>query len=40
MVVYDIETFNTDRVVFFAICIYRLSKVSGNDIRDITQQRL
>ena len=29
MIVYDIETFNTDRAVPFAIAIYRLSKLSG-----------
>ena len=29
MIVYDIETFNTDRSIPFANCIYRLSKISG-----------
>ena len=29
MIVYDIETFNTDRVVPYAIGIHRLSKISG-----------
>ena len=38
MVVYDIETFKTDRVVPYANCIYRLSKISGKDNRDITEQ--
>ena len=28
MVVYDIETFNTDRAVPYANCIYRLNKMS------------
>ena len=38
MIVYDIETFNTDRVVPYANCIYRLSKLSGKYIRDLTQR--
>ena len=29
MIVYDMETFITDRAVPYAICIYRLSKNSG-----------
>ena len=37
MIVYDIETFNTDRAVLFAIGIYRLSKISGKYNRDITE---
>ena len=27
MVVYDLETFNTDKAVAYASCIYRLSKI-------------
>ena len=38
MIVYVIETFNTDRVVPYANCIYRFSKVSGKYNRDITQR--
>ena len=38
MVVYDIETFNTDRVVPYANCIYRLSKLSGKYNRDISEK--
>ena len=38
MIVYDIETFNTDRAVPYANCIYRLSKISGKYIRDITER--
>ena len=38
MVVYDLETFNTDRAVPYASCIYRLSKISGKYNRDITQR--
>ena len=37
MIVYDIETFNTDRSVPYANCIYRLSKISGKFNRDITE---
>ena len=38
MIVYDLETFNTDKVVPYANCIYRLSKTSGKYKRDITQR--
>ena len=38
MIVYDLETFNTDKVVAYANCIYRLSKISGQQNRDITQR--
>ena len=38
MVVYDIETFNTDRAVPYANCIYRLSKPSGKYNRDISEK--
>ena len=38
MVVYDIETFNTDRAVPYAICIYRLKKLSGKYNRDISEK--
>ena len=37
MVVYDIETFNTDRAVPYANCMYRLSKLSGKYNRDISE---
>ena len=38
MIVYVIETFNTDRAVPFANCIYRLSKTSRKNNRDITER--
>ena len=38
MIVYDRETFNTDKFVPYANCIYRLSKASGKYNRDITKQ--
>ena len=38
MIVYDIETFHTDRAVPYANCIFRLSKLSGKYNRDITQR--
>ena len=38
MVVYDIETFNTDRVVPYANCINRLSKLSGEFNRDVSEK--
>ena len=37
-VVYDIETFNTDRAVPQANCIYRLSKLSGKYNRDKSEK--
>ena len=38
MIVYDIETFNTDRAVPYATRKYRLSKISGKYNRDITER--
>ena len=38
MIVYDLETFNTDRAVPYGSCINRLSKLSGKYNRDITQR--
>ena len=38
MVVFDIETFNTNRAIPYANCIYRLIKLSGKYNRDITEQ--
>ena len=38
MVVYDIETFNTDRAPPYANCIYRLSKLSSKYNRDISEK--
>ena len=38
MVVYDIETFSTIKCVPYAICIYRLSKLSGKKHRDISEK--
>ena len=38
MVVFDIETFNTDRAVPYANCINRLSRLSGKNNRDISEK--
>ena len=38
MVVYHIETFNTNRAVPYANCIYTLSKISRKHNRDITEK--
>ena len=38
MVVYDLETFNTDKAVPYASCICRKSNFSGKYNRDITQR--
>ena len=38
IIVYDLETFNNDRAIPYANCIYRLSKVSGKYNRDITDR--
>ena len=38
MIVYDLETFNTDKAVPYANCIYRLSKISVKYNRDITER--
>ena len=38
MIVYDSETFSTDKAVPYANCIYRISKISGKNNRDITKQ--
>ena len=38
MVVYDIETFSTDKCIPYANCIYRLSKISGKYYRDISEK--
>ena len=38
MLVHDWETFNTDKAVPYANCIYRLIKISGKYNRDITQR--
>ena len=38
MVVYDIETFSTIKCVPYAICIYRLSKISGKNYEDISEK--
>ena len=40
MIVYVIETFNTDRALSHANCIFRLSKKSGKFSRDITDREL
>ena len=38
MIVHDIETFNTDRAVSYASCIYRKSKLSGKYNRDLSEK--
>ena len=38
MIVYDIETFSTIKCVPYANCIYRLSKISGKNYRDISEK--
>ena len=38
MVVYDIESFNTIKCVSYANCIYRLSEISGQYNRDVTER--
>ena len=38
VIVYDIETFNTDKVFPYANCIYGLTKTSGKNNRDITER--
>ena len=38
IVVYDLETFNKNRVVPYCSCIYKLSKLSGKYNRDISEQ--
>ena len=40
MTVYDLETFNIDRVIPYANTINRLSKTSGKDNRDISKRKL
>ena len=38
MVVYDLETFNTDKAVPYDNCIHRLGKTSSKKNRDITER--
>ena len=38
MVVYDLETFNTDKAFPYASCLCRLSRISGKYNRDLTQR--
>ena len=38
--VYDLETFNTNKAVPYANCIYRSSKTSGKFNRDITDENM
>ena len=40
MIVHDFETFKTDRAILYAYSIYRLSKISGKNHRDITDREL
>ena len=39
MTVYDLETFNTDKAFPYAMCMYRLGKVSGKYNRDKTPRK-
>ena len=38
IVIYDLETFNKITVVPYCSCIYKLSKISGKNLRDISEQ--
>ena len=38
MIVYDLETFNIDKAVPYASCIYRLSKIAGKNNRHISEK--
>ena len=38
MIVYDLENFSTDKAVTYANCLYRISKISGKNNRDIRKQ--
>ena len=38
IIVYNLETFNIDKAVPYASCIYRLSKISGKYNQDMTQR--
>ena len=38
IVIYDVETFTTIKCVLYSNCIYKLSKISGKNYRDITEQ--
>ena len=40
MIVYDTETFNTDRATPYAKFLYRLSKISGEFYCNITDREL
>ena len=40
MIVYDIEIFNTDRSTPYAMCVYRLNRISCKFYGDITDQEL
>ena len=39
-IVYDLETQNTDRARPFVFCFYRLSKLAGRYIRDLTRDEI
>ena len=39
MVFYDLETFNKIRTVPYCSCIYKLSKISGEYHRDLSEQK-
>ena len=38
MIVYDLETFNTERAVLYVFGLYKLSKISGKNCCDRTQR--
>ena len=40
MIVYDLETHNTDRARPYVFCFYRLSKLAGRYDRDLTPDEL
>ena len=38
MIVYHLETYNTDRAHLYSVSLYKSSKISGNFNRDIRQR--
>ena len=39
-IIYDLETYNTDRARAYAFCFYRLSKLTGRYNRDLTKDEI
>ena len=40
MIVYNLKTFNTDRTIPYANCLYRLGKLSGKHCQKVTNREL